>query len=346
MGIWSWRRLVPPLAVCLTFLHVRGLDAILMPDPRTAASRRNLRAHWVAVAFLAVLQAATVALQGRFLLASNDRGADACADAVRERIAGADLAVFDYFPHAAPLLRSGDDRLFGLGEQTAARWPEVWRWIRPQTESGTRALLVTSYEPCTMEDGMALSLEGSVTGVVERPVLRSPQDFLQMQNVRKTLVQHVLRPVPLAPQSAQRKILDGGPLGQRGEWRRANRGGYWPGKDAGIVGPVPPAGGAVALELSAEGFDDRGNSAETTVVVSLDGGPPLATLVIPAHERGAAPAVVKALLAPASATSLAPNGAAPDGAIPSTGVYRFAGNAVIHSVAIAPAPSFAVSYPP
>lgn len=227
----------------------------------------------------------------------------------------------------------------------------------PQRESGTNLLLVTSYEPCTMEEGLALAPVCSVVGEVMRLPIKVPGASLGEQPKAVNSVNHVLRPGPLAASSAQRKVLDGGPMGLRGEWKKANRGGFWPGKDAGVIGPVPAGGGTVELELMAEGFDDQGNSVETTVEISLDNGPSLATLVIPAHGEGESPATVKTLLSVGdglssdgvtreSATREGARLLAGTGDRLATGVYRFKGQAVIHSVTIAPTRSLGVSYSP
>lgn len=250
VGLWSHRRLLPVMVTAVPLLAAPL--AVLLA--RLASVGRGPA---VAVAVgLAIAAFANLARWPAAYGAVNERGATAWAGAASGPLADDGWTLFDYYPHAVPHMASLRHRVLGLGEKTRDRWPEVAGWLRGVADE-TEVRVVTSWTPCTLEEGARLvpieTLEGQF------PVVRA-KAFFPAESALRTVRNTFCRWVPLVDGETadQDKTLDGSPLGLRGPWGPSrpvrtsdgqDRPAVWTREGSGIVGPVPPSGGRVVVRL-------------------------------------------------------------------------------------------------
>jgi hypothetical protein len=252
-GIWNLRRLLAsilPLAVLGAF----------------ALARPFRRLPWAGVmvsVFFLVFAVDSVLRHPAAYAGCNERGAGAFA---RELAAAADprnrWVLCDSFSFAPALAADPEAKVLGVN-----RWAYLrWRWAFREFAAlpGGKALL-TSFVPPTLEHGFELVEEGTVEEDIR--TTRGHRESAPRRLGTRNLAAHVLSLKPLAPDGpvpAQRKTFDGGPVGLYGAWGPVARfprtgdgpeeSGQWTREGCGIVGPIPPKGGAAKITLRAGWF--------------------------------------------------------------------------------------------
>ncbi len=237
-GVWSFRRLLPVILLTISLLAA-PMSAVLVSLP----SARRTQAGILILALGLCNFLRWPSLYGRI----NEADAHPWT---REVIANldADLVLFDYLPHSVPYAQVLPRKVLGLGEHSQGRWPDVATWlaVRSRTQD---ILLVTAWEPCTLESGVRLEPAGQ--SAIALPTYTGRTFFPPApidRNVRHTFMR--MRPVEKAQVARQDKLMDESPIGLRGPWepcRRRTDGGprRWSRQGSGIVGPVPAPGESI-----------------------------------------------------------------------------------------------------
>jgi hypothetical protein len=287
-GIWSQRRLLPPL-VCFM--------ALLLPA--AAAAMNDLRRRWgsrAAAGGALVLIACGLAGPLRWpapYLVREEKGADAWVQGVADRYAGATV-FFDYHPYSVPFADLDGGRFFGLGPYAQDRLGELAPFVYRQAKK-TEIFWFTPWSSPGLEGGV--SLVGRGREVASLPAVRARTVFPAVRG-EKTIALNVLEAVPLrrgaAPPPVD-KIMDRGPLALRPPWGRADipirrhdgssLPARWSREGSGIVGPLPLPGGEVMVTI--EGVSNRrgGEAVQTLLLEAPWGGPREALAIGPEPER-------------------------------------------------------------
>jgi hypothetical protein len=252
-GIWNTRRL---LATILPLI-VLGAFALARPF------RRMRLLGVLATVFFLVFAAHSVLRHPAAYAGCNERGAEAFA---RGLAAAADprgrWVLCDSFRFAPALAADPEAKVLAVNRWAHPRWGKAFRAFAAL--EGEKAM-VCAYAPPTLEDGFALVPETAVAGEIRST--RGNRDGAPRRLGTHVLAVQVLALSPLAPDEPvppQRKTFDGGPVGLRGAWGPVARmpqgpdggreSGQWTREGSGVVGPVPPAGGAAEIKLRAGWF--------------------------------------------------------------------------------------------
>ncbi len=280
MGMWSQRRLAP-LMMLASVSFIPPLAAIGSRLRAVAMDRKPWRlalpAGWGLLLLTAAL-ANPLRWPAPWRLRS-ERGADRWLGELRAAIGG-HLAIFDYEPFSSPLSVLPDERVYGVNGDAFELWPEIIRWLRERAASEL-VWLISAWSNPGLEQDVVLIERGRK--VIELPILRS-RNALPAEAARRKIELHLLRPHPLSPgQNAPPldKRLDGGPLALRGPWDRLREVtlpdgtralAQWTRQGSGILGPVPPPGGHVIIEITAS--SGRRNTTQTLRITPPWQGPP------------------------------------------------------------------------
>ena len=307
VGIWTYRRLFP----CV---------ALLLPLCIHGALRGWGRHRFAPCA--AVLCLVPMALAPNLWFGISDAGSDRLAAPVREHLAKANLALYDYRGRTAAFAGGTALPVFGLPRRgTQQHWDRCARDILARS-SASNILLITSYEPCTMEEGVALQPLFTSTGTVSRIHAKR---LLPCAFEQHAIHDMILRAISLRDNAvAQRKTFDGGPFGIRGPWKSANRGGCWSAPGCAIVGPVPQPGKPVVVRLELGWFDSDGShpTSQVRLVPPAGSGSPAQTFEVSAPRETRTAVFEAPVDAPVDA--------------PPTGLWSVEGSAVFHSAELAP----------
>lgn len=308
MGMWSQRRLLPAYIM---------LALALLPWLAEAANRFwnfSLSRPFRRVALLVTLFTAGFSNWIRWptpYWTREERGALEWVTAIQTNLP-AGLIFFDYQPLSFPFAVNNRDRVLGLGEHAGESLPQVMAWLKQETNHGT-VTIATAYEPVPLEEGLLLVPTSRKSIVLDRIVgaraLPSKTDHSEFSLA-------LLRALPVndGHRLTQDKILDGGPLGQRGPWGRnmaiSIAGGKrepatWSRDGSGVIGPVPPRGEIVKVTLWATSAQNKAQQLTIT--------PPWTT--------GAITVTVPATYSNVTAVLQVPIGLATP--LPPTGIYRF-----------------------
>lgn len=237
VGLWSHRRFLPLILAGIA-LFAAPLSALC------AGTARHRRAP-------TILGALGLAIAGLWNLAHwpaayatiNERGATAWTERIAEQIGTNRLVVFDYYPHSVPYAANLKHRVLGLGEAARDDWPDVARWLANEAQT-QEVWIATSWTPTKLEKDMRLEPLFGTTGVF--PIVKSKK-FFPAERANRTIINIFARAVPLHPgeRAEQDKLLDGGPLGLRGDWGRTRNDRTWTREGSGIIGPIPDKGASV-----------------------------------------------------------------------------------------------------
>ena len=241
VGVWSYRRLFPAVALLLP-LCLRG--ALL-----------GWSRHPIALPIPA-LCLASIFLAPLLWVGVHDAGSDALSRCMASHLAHPDRLIFDYRERTTVFRQGTDYPVFGLPRRNAqGLWDRCAEWALSGVETGQTVSLVTSYAPCTLETGVSLQSE-EVFRRREEPVDNSvcrikTKRLFPCAFEYKSIQDTVLWAEPAVPgECHQYKEFDGGPFGIRGPWERHRRGrGYWSNPGCAIVGPVPKPGHSVLVKI-------------------------------------------------------------------------------------------------
>ncbi len=259
VGLWSHRRMLPPLLLLVSVLTPSLAAGLAAPLSRWAP-----RGRLAALTALALAGGANLWRWPAAFTTIQDRGATNWTAETAARIGTNRWVVFDYYPHAVPYMADLQQRVLGLGEHARDAWPEVAAWLSSLHEQGEEVWVATSWEPRTLELGARLTPVERRTG--QFPTVQSKAFFpavRRSRTVHNTFSRWDAIPADDAqadrtPALAQDIVLDRGPIGLRGPWGahrtlRASDGtplpARWTREGSAVVGPVPPSGGGVRIRL-------------------------------------------------------------------------------------------------
>jgi hypothetical protein len=313
MGMWSQRRLAPVLmllgAALVPTLGAIG-RALQAGAGRPPAWRRAAPLAW-AIVLTAALLANPIRWPAPWHLRS-ERGVDRWIEETRSVIGG-QFAVFDYEPFSSPFSVLPGERCYGVNDGAFEQWPKIIRWVSERAMAEP-VWLVSAWSNPGLEEGVALRETRRVEA--DLPILRS-RTALPAGAARRHITLHLLRWQPLAPGAVPPvldKRFDGGPLALRGPWGRVRPAlhpdgtcspAQWTRQGSGVVGPIPPAGGRVKIEVWA-------SSGRQSAAQQLHIAPP--------WEAPAAEMEFGGITEPRTLFISRPPDAANDG--PPTGIYR------------------------
>lgn len=286
-GIWSFRRLAPTaiaimsvgaLAYCPGCLEkIPGISAVFSQNSSKTIGFGSVIKIGTLIVLIA-LSLFNVIRSPRSYLGVNDAGASRFRADLQTKFSDADIIFFDYHPHSTPFACKLSKPVFGLGKFATAEWPAVEKWLAGTASTG-KTVIATSYLPCQMEDGVILLPHNNlITCEANFSAPKSPA-FMPAQKVNNKFTVTLLDVIPLSSAEVtnhvQRKILDGGPIGIRGNWfQKSGKEGMWSRQNCGIIGPVHK--GEIKMTIDAQWFppsDDWKTQALTITPPWADGNP-------------------------------------------------------------------------
>ena len=244
VGLWSQRRFLPVVLVGL------GLCLVPLAEGLKTMAMRGLWRAKVLAAILVVAGLWNLVQWPAPYYVVNEQGATAWTEDIAQTIGTNRWVIFDYFPHSVPYASNLKHRILGIGERTVSRWDEVAEWMASLAQT-SEVWLASSWSLCSLEEGVRIEPLNVRTAAF--PIVRAKAFFPAEVGTRE--LQHDFgRVMPLQPNDipVQVKALDGSPVGLRGPWHALRNGGAWSRQGSGVIGPIPPAGGAVVFEVAGE----------------------------------------------------------------------------------------------
>jgi len=244
VGLWSQRRFLPVVLMGIALLVSPLSDGL----SRLVPKRGRL---WVGLLLLVLAGANLVRWPAAFVIV-NEKGSSEWIQSVAEEIGPDRLVIFDYYNHSVPYASGLQHRVLGLSEASRDHWPEVAKWMAGLAQT-QEVWVVTSWEPCTLEEGVRL--EKLFTNIGYFPTVKT-KAFFPAERGHRVVENHFMRVIPLAAgeTASQTKRLDESPLGLRGPWGRVKDSGggrmaRWSRQKSGIIGPIPAPGRRVLMQL-------------------------------------------------------------------------------------------------
>jgi len=274
-GMWSYRRLFPFYAL-FSLLTGYGVAAWCGRLSAAGAWRRGL----MAVVVVGLGGANACRWPAAYTVAV-ERGAAAWVREWTPRFAGKTV-LFDAHTYAAPF-GVHKERVFGLGPVSFSKNGEIAAWLRNEAISRPVWLISTAPLPA-FEEGLLLRPVTNVTFCLPR--LRTRQALpAERVMIPETWYIAEVSPAPTpADRPALERPLDDGRWCLRGRWGRAATfrlpdgsrvAGRWTRRGSAVLGPLPPPGGAVTLELVADACRGDGRSQQTLALAPPWGGNPV-----------------------------------------------------------------------
>lgn len=267
-GVWNFRRLAPPV---LAFAALAALSL-----PRLVDMAKARRARLAIAALLAVVAIVNPIRSTASYAAISGKGSQQAVKDTLDAIdrAGADLVVFDYFPHSVPfgVLRGN---VLGLAPHAYGKWGDVAGWIGALAASGTKICMVSSYPDVSrLETGFRLEFRERVQ--FDHAVVKSRR-FLDASTSHVPISLGIYDVAPPGG-NAQKITFGGGPEGLRGGWSRASRGGCWSRQDSGFAAPLPGPGAPVEATFDIEWIPPDGGPSNRIMRIDFEGNRFLAML--------------------------------------------------------------------
>jgi hypothetical protein len=258
MEMWSQRRVLPVLVMCMVALLPAGAQAL---KPLASGAWRWRK--WAVAAVCLLLLGLGTSNARRWpapYLVRADRGAWEWTAAIRAEI-GNRLVFFDYYPASVPMAADGRTRALSSGmDYPEKSLPGLMRWLRTQALTQD-VWLVAAHRNPGIEDGVVLKELGHRAAVFDRV---ESKGCLPARYVPKEMDWTLTRVEPLASNAASpalHKIMDGGRLALRGRWvyfvidiptpSGRTVPAMWSQQGSGVIGPVPPPGQSVRFVLGA-----------------------------------------------------------------------------------------------
>jgi len=261
-GLWSQRRLMP-FGVLATAFAALSLTKML-----GRLSRRSAAYASIATALIIFAGLSNAVRWPTPYLARQDRGADAWVERMEERF-GESTVFFDYHRYSVPFAVGVGNRVFGFGSYAFEGMPRLMEWLAGAAGK-EEILLVSAYREGWVEEGVTLVEVDGEPVTLKRA--RGKRGFPAVRAEKKLdLRTFRLLPEEGDPPAVMEKVFDGGRFGLRPPWGRRdiplrtkdgrNKPAFWSREGSGIVGPLPPPGGVVAVELHAGASrkDNRGD---------------------------------------------------------------------------------------
>lgn len=249
-GMWSFRRLFPIVALWAPVLTICLASALKWGRTR----------HRFDKIVLPIVDGYIFVLFTLFNLALNvvtEHGSARLLEPIERAVAETDLCVFDYFPHAVPFMRDPTRRVFGISGNPARRWPAVAEWLSRE-DATNRVAVATSFEPVSIEASFSLAPRVATEGGLP---IRANRKLYEVRRTARHIRLTLCDVLPFAESgrpTSQRKVFDGGPMGLRGTWTHAHRGGFLPGKNAAVVVPSPRNGEHLHVSFRASHYSKDG----------------------------------------------------------------------------------------
>jgi len=273
-GVWGFRRLLPPV-LAFAALASFSLPALLRASgPSWLPATLRRRAPVFAGVALAVAAIVNPLRSRTAYFATDGRGSDGFVANMRGELdaTGADIIVFDYFPHSVPFAAGGRP-VVGLARHGYGNWGAVSDWLAGLVAEGSNVWFVSSYALPAGELGFSFGEPRQFVLRQEKVVSKS---FLDAETRAAVSTNTLARLV--APRPAQRLFFDRSPVGLRGPWAPARRGGLWSRNGAGFVGPLPQPGEPVEVEFDIEWTPPENGPARQLVSVDFPGNAYVAAL--------------------------------------------------------------------
>ncbi|MBR3086513.1 MAG: hypothetical protein IKH04_08960 [Kiritimatiellae bacterium] len=277
-GVWGFRRLLPP-ALAFVSLAAFSMPALLRANgPSWLPATFRRRAPAFAGAALAAAAIANPLRSPTAYFAVDGRGSDNFVARTRGELdaLGADMVVFDYFPHSVPFAAGGRP-VVGLARHGYRNWGAVADWLAGLVADGSNIWFVSSYAMPGGELGFSFGEPRIFTLRQEKVVSKN---FLDA-DIRVAVSTNTLARL-VAPSPAQRLFFDRSPVGLRGGWSPARRGGLWSRNGAGFVGPLPQPGEPVDVEFDVEWTPPENGPGRQLVMVDFPGNAYAAALRVEA----------------------------------------------------------------
>lgn len=308
-GIWGYRRIFPVVILLLPLC----LHGLLLRRPS------RLRLLLLAVTFLAPLAASP-----RLWIGVHEKGADATAHATLSALGSPDFVLYDNRERMALLAADPSRAAFSLDPTDLhGHWDSCSEWLLSEARRGSNVVLMTSFAPCTLEDGVRLVPTEAQPAAIDLPILYTKRLYpvvTKRKQAQDVFLAVQPLPDPLPPAFGQHKRFDGSPFGLRGPWRLANRGGAWSSESGcGIIGPVPRPDKPIAIRAEVGWFPPPDGPAATTLRLL----PPLAS---------AKPLEI-AVTEPRQTVQVeVPFSGDPQSTLPLTGLWTLEGRAVVYQM--------------
>lgn len=279
VGIWNFRRICPCVIIFLS-LFARPLSDLMAgilgrKCPPAAMPVRRRDAITLAVA--AVLCVLCISRSPAAYFAIEGKGSRKFAEEIGDELGRLepDLVVFDYYLHHLPFVFDGRFHVLGFGGKIRETWAAVEEWIADVAKT-QRVVVVSSWTPPRAEKNLRFKairqLKCEYGGVAAQSFLDAVPIQRHIQNTL-LLVQSPGEKNSVAGDEYSPCMLpfDGGPLGMRGEWTPAPRGGMWSRPSSGFVGPLPDVRHSVELVMETSWLPPKGAPADRDVTIEYPG---------------------------------------------------------------------------
>lgn len=280
VGVWNFRRPFPGVILILSMIAVplSGLAAGCLSKFRQRARLSSRRVNAAAVLAAAILCAICVARNPVAYFAVDGRGSREIAAEIGAELGRVkpDLVVFDYFLHHLPFVFDGRFMTLGVGEYSHDSWGTAEEWLAGLART-QRVAVVSSWTPPNAEKDLEFTEIGKFDREYDGVVSKSFLDaVVGKRRVVNTLMLARLRDGAAGAaeggQSTFSLPFDGGPLGMRGEWVAAPRGGMWSSSSSGFVGPLPSTGHPVEAVVETSWLPPKGAPATREVTIACNAG--------------------------------------------------------------------------
>lgn len=274
VGVWNFRRIFPFVIACISLfaMPLSALAAGILG--KTCAPRRG---NALAIASAAILGSLCIAKNPVAYFAVDGKGCRGIAAAVGRELERLepDLVVFDYFLHHLPFAFDGRFAALGVGEQSHDAWGPAEEWLAAVARTQCVAV-VSSWTPPPAEKDLLFShvrrFDFEYEGVLSKSfwdaaiAKRKMANTVMLAQCREGNAAETERdgiPFPLP--------FDGGPIGLRGRWKAAPRGGMWSRPAAAFVGPLPRADHPVEAVVETSWTPPEGAPATREVAIACPG---------------------------------------------------------------------------
>lgn len=252
-GIWSYRRLAPPI---IAFISVGALAIPELTRFKELNFKYSKIVKPVFPVIILLILAVNVIVSPQAYFGINDAGAYKFRDQLQTDMSDADIVFFDYHRHSTPYACKLKKPVFGLGQFATGNWPAIEKWLADSASTGN-VVIASSYTPCQLEDGVVLKPHNGKTSCTVSLTYPKSKMFLPAVKAEKTISISLLDVIPISDSTVtnlvQHKIMDGGPIGIRGNWfQRSGKDGMWSRENSGIIGPVHP--GKITMVIEAQWF--------------------------------------------------------------------------------------------
>ncbi len=276
-GLWSQRRLLPitiPLLVASL-----GVWRDILAAWSSMQWKRHLASG--SLIFIAIVM---ISQYPHFYLLRSENNADAIIQKVLQATDGA-LTIFDYHHYGSPFVALDRGSTLILYDHISLEdQGEVFTWAAKEAIHRS-VIWITVFDNPGLEHGVRLEQIQTIQDKLPR--LHAKRVFpaeVHIHPLSMSLLQ--MRPLtPDQPLPPLDKIMDNGPLARRGPWGRGDISlpapdgerlpATWTRQGSAIIGPIPPPGQSVQVELTAGAHRSGGLDHQIMIITPPWDGPPL-----------------------------------------------------------------------